>query len=342
MKNGVCFHFLWQKLRRRVPALLLMTAAHVSSAVLGVLSALGTKQVINSAVQGDEPLFFRACLVQGGIVLGILICLTIYRYLHEKLMVTLDRDWKLELFHGLLHGDYAAVSAYHSGELINRLNNDVRTVNDGILTVLPGFASLCARLVAILAVLFALEPRFTLLLAFLGLFVVAVTGIIRKHLRLLHKQVSTAEGQVSGFFQEALEKLMLVQAMSVEQEVERRADEKLESRFVLQAKRRAYALTANSFVSILGYGSAFVTLIWCAWRIVQGTMTFGDLTAMTQLVSQLQSPFVNLSGFLPKYIAMMASCERLMELDLKLPEIETKDPISCFSLLYLSLSFCFR
>ena len=44
-------------------------------------------------------------------------------------------------------------------------------------------------------------------------------------------------------------------------------------------------------------------------------MTFGDLSAMTALVSQLQGPFVNLSGVLPQMIAMLGSCERLMELD---------------------------
>ena len=44
-------------------------------------------------------------------------------------------------------------------------------------------------------------------------------------------------------------------------------------------------------------------------------MSFGSLTAITQLVSQLQSPFVNLSGIIPQYIAMSASAERLMELD---------------------------
>ena len=45
-------------------------------------------------------------------------------------------------------------------------------------------------------------------------------------------------------------------------------------------------------------------------------MTLGDLTAITQLVGQLQSPLVNLSGFYPKYIAMTAACERLMEIDM--------------------------
>ena len=44
-------------------------------------------------------------------------------------------------------------------------------------------------------------------------------------------------------------------------------------------------------------------------------MSFGSLTAVTQLVSQLQAPFANLSGVLPQYLAMTAAAERLMELE---------------------------
>ena len=49
--------------------------------------------------------------------------------------------------------------------------------------------------------------------------------------------------------------------------------------------------------------------------MLHGRMSFGSLTAITQLVSQLQAPFVNLSGVMPQYIAMLAAAERLMELE---------------------------
>lgn len=44
-------------------------------------------------------------------------------------------------------------------------------------------------------------------------------------------------------------------------------------------------------------------------------MTYGTVTAIIQLVNQVQSPFVSLSGIMPKYYTTLASAERLMELD---------------------------
>jgi len=307
--------YLLRKVRRRIPSLILMTAANVGSAFFGVIFALGTRNVINSATSGSKAAFLSACLQQGGIILAIVLCLTLYRHLHAQLTAVLDRDWKQDLLHHLLHGDYEKVSAYHSGELINRLNNDVRAVNEGLLATLPGLASMVTRLGAVLAVLTAMDPLFTLVMAAAGVVVVTATAFARKKLKTLNKRVSESEGKVSGFMQEVLEKLLLVQAMDVSKEVERRTDALLADRYDLQRRRKNVSLLSNTCVSVLAYGSGFAALVWCAAGILNGTMTFGDLTAVTQLVSQLQGPFVNLSGFLPKYIAMTAACERLMELD---------------------------
>ncbi len=309
------FAFLIKKLRRRVPALVLMTLADMGCSILDVVFALGTKRIIDSAVSGSRDDLLYACLLQAGIILMILCCQILYRYLHNELSSLLDRDWKQSLFHSILKGDYAALSKFHSGELLNRLNNDVRNVNEGLLATLPGFVAMVTRLVAVVAVLVAMQPWFVAIAAALGVIVIAITSLTRNRLQVLSKQVSAADGKVSGFLQEAVEKLMLVQAMDVVPEMEQRADVHMEYRYRLQRRRRRISVASNAFVSLLLQLSRFAALAWSAFGILGGTMTYGDLMALTQLVSQLQGPFVNMSGIYPKYIAMTASCERLMELE---------------------------
>ena len=308
---------LWilKRIRGRIPGILLMTAAQVGQAVLSVLFALGSRGVIDSAIAGEPEAFFRACLRQGAIIAGILLCLTVLRHLRDRLAADLERDWKRKLLHGLLHGDYAAVSAYHSAELLNRLNNDVNKVNDGVLSILPNAAALVTRLVVAVAVLGTMDARFTLLIAALGAVVVTATAMMRRRLKELNKRVSEHDGKVSGFLQETMEKLLMVQTMDVSREVERRADVLLTERYAIQRRRKNVSLVTNTGISLMSYGAGFLALVWCSWRMLQGQMSFGSLTAVTQLVSQLQAPFVNLSGVMPQYTAMIASGERLMELE---------------------------
>jgi len=315
MKMRIPLLWLLKRIRNRIPALILMTVVHVGQAALGVCFALGIRRVIDCAVAGESAMFYRACIWQGMIIVGILACQVLFNHLKERLSADLDRDWKRSLLHGLLHGEYMQVSGYHSAELLNRMNNDVKTVDDGILTILPNVSAMVTRLAAAAAVLMALDPVFTVLIVVLGGVMFLATSLLRKQLKSLHKKVSEQDGVVSGLLQETMEKLLLVQAMDVTNEVERRADTVLDKRYQMQRKRKNVSILANAGVSIMSYGAGFLALVWCACHVLEGTMSFGTLTAVTNLVSQLQSPFVGLSGIIPRYIAMAASAERLMELE---------------------------
>ena len=328
------YPLIWvaRRIRKRIPAIALMILSYMFNALLVVAFSLGTSQVIDSAVSADWAAFGRACVVQGCIILGILLTLTFNHHIHDKLLALLDRDWKKQLFHGLIHGDYADVAAYHSGELVNRLTNDVRVLNTSLLTTLPNLASMITKLVAAIAVLVSLEPLFTVLFLAAGAVVILITGSLRPTLKRLQKQVSAEDGRVSGFLQEILGKLLMVQAMDVTQQIEDRAADMMQQRYKAQRKRKNFSLLANSCVNLLSYGANFAALVWCSVGLFQGVMTFGTLTAIMQLVSQLQAPLVNLSGMIPQYIAMIAAAERLMELEQISgePEQEKADPVSLY------------
>ncbi len=308
---------LWlvRNVRSRIPPILLLTLANMGHALFGVFFALGSRGVIDSAVSGDRHQFFRACADQASIILGILICYALVRHMTDRLRADLERDWKRSLLHGLLHGEYAAIQEYHSAELLNRLNNDVTKVNDGVINILPSVAAMLTKVCAAVIVLGILDLRFTVMILVLGLLVVVSTGVMRRKLKDLNKQVSTHDGKVSGFLQETIEKLLMVQAMDVSEEVEDRADALLEDRYQLHRKRKNISLLTNLGVSIFSYGAGFIALVWSAHRLLLGQISFGSLTAVIQLVNQILAPFVNISGIFPMYIAMTASAERLMELD---------------------------
>lgn len=82
----------------------------------------------------------------------------------------------------------------------------------------------------------------------------------------------------------------------------------MKRRFVTIASKGGISTVFNlGYVFALGFG---------ALRLlgIGGTMTYGTVTAMLQLVNQVQGPFANLSTTLPKYYSMIASAERLMEI----------------------------
>ena len=314
MKNHP-FTWVMKHVKGRLGAIVVLILSNVGHALFCVFFALGSRGVIDSAVAGDMDRFIAACFRQAGIIAGILVCLTLMRHLTERLRAEMERDWKKKLLHGLLHGDYAAVKNYHSAELLNRMNNDVTKVDEGVLTILPSASSMITRLLAAVMVLGVLDGAFALIIVGMGILLILVTGVMRGRLKDLNKRVSQHDGLVSGFLQEVMEKLLMVQAMDVGEAVEQKADALLNERYAIQRKRKNIALFTNTGISFTFYAAGFLALVWCAFRLLRGQMTFGSLTAVIQLVNQLQAPFVGLSGILPKYVDMIASSERLMELE---------------------------
>ena len=302
------------KIKHRIPMLGLLVLSSMGSAFCSVYFALGTKGVIDAAVAGERALFNKACLTQLGIIIGIVLCNLLTRHLREHLNAELDRDWKKALLHNLLNSEFSAVSHYHSSELVNRLNNDVITLDGAIVNLLPQLASMLTRLICALGFLVFMSPWFTAILLVAGVAVVFITGFLRRRLKGLHKRVSEANGRVSGILQETLEKLLVVQAMDISEEIENRTKVRLDERFTIVRKRKNISLISNTCTNVLFLAAGFVSLIWCASGLLAGTMDFGTMTAITQLVNQLQNPFVNLSGVIPQYIAACAAVDRLYEI----------------------------
>ncbi len=315
-----------------IPSLLLLVVCNAASAIFSVCFALGTKGVIDSATGGNTQVFHQACLRQGILIAVMLLNSILLHHLRDRLSALMDRDLKEKLLTGLLRGEYAKVSQYHTGNLLSLMNHDLQTFITSIMTILPSVTSMLTKLVAALWALIAIEPRIVYVVLVGGVIVVTVTGIVRKRLKDLNKRASLAQGKASGFIQETLEKLLMVQAMDISDVMEQRAGGLLQERYEILRKRKNISLISSTCVSILAFGSSFAALVFCASGILQGTMSFGTLTAVTQLIAQLRGPITNMSGIAPQYAALSAAAERLMELDAicNTEKMERKDPAALY------------
>lgn len=317
--------WIYRKIRRRIPAMLLLTVCTAVSACLAVSFALVTRELIDGASWGDQSRIIHACVAlvllvaarTGFSVLGI--------HVSDKLAYDMDRDFKKSLFHTILNGNYADIAKYHTGDLIVRINGDASQVHAGILGLISSLTGLLTSLVTAMIMLGTIASGFMVLMV-LGSAVIAIFMLLIQHkMKQLQRQSAVAGGKVTGFIQEAVSRLLIVQALDVSGEMEKRADVLLEEKWQIQRKRKNIKIFMNTGSSLLTYAGSLVALIWCVSELYQGRITFGTLTATTQLVGQLQGPLMGLPKLIPKVVAIATAAERLMELD-DIPAQEASDP----------------
>lgn len=290
----------------------------VVQTVLGV-SVIGyaffLRGLIDGAVAGDVRVFTRYAILLVALVLFLVALRTVKRHVLELARSTMENRFKANLFSHVLRKDYGAVSAVHSAEWMNRLTNDTRVVADGMAQVLPDLCEMLARLVAALVSLLIIEPRFAYILIPGGLLLILLTYVFRTRLKKLHKTIQEKDGDLRVFYQERLNSQMVLRVFGKEDQTEDEQQAFLEAHKAARMKRNAFSNFCNAGFGLTMNGAYVLGAIYCGLGILHGTMTYGTFTAVLQLVGQVQTPFANFSRAFPQYFAMVASAERLMEVE---------------------------
>ena len=312
--------WLWKITGRRKLYIVALSILQMIQGGSGVLFALLMRGVIDYAVAGDTPMFWRyvvyiVSLAAAQLAIGFLVSI-----LYERCQISLSNAFKERLLSQLLRRDYASVSAVHTGEWINRLTSDTSVVAGSLTGILPGLLGMSVKLVSAMTMIVVLEKRFALLVFVGGIVVGVFTYFFRGKLKRLHKNVQEADGRFRVFLQERLGSLMVIHSFAAEKETCDSARDKLNDLQNARLTRLRFSNVCNTGFSAAMTGMYLLGVCWCGYGILRHTMTFGTLTAITQLIGQIQSPFANLSGIIPRYYSMIASAERLIEVE-KLPEI---------------------
>lgn len=317
--DNAALSWLLARTKGRRGALAAIIAGNAVFAAAGAAFSLLCRGIIDSAVSGDRGGILGYAAGLGGFVLLQLVLRLVCNSLSEYVRAGMEMDMRAKLFGKLLSAELSSVTKYHSGELLNRMFSDVKICSDGIADILPAAVNMVTRLVCAGVIMVFLEPWFAALFIAAGAVVFVVTRFFRGRLKGLHKQVQEKEGKVRSFLQEALESAAVIKVFGAERKMLRRNDLNQREHYRIRMKRRAIGIISGAGFGLIFQAGYVLALVWGAFGIFSGGMTYGTLTAVLQLVNQIQSPFAGLSSLFPQYYAMLASAERIIELE-NLPE----------------------
>lgn len=283
---------------------------------LGSISyALVFRGIVDAAVGGVRGDLKRWILLFIVVVIFQVSMGACNRFLREYTQASLENCFKNRLLSFLFACDYEKISRRHSGEWMNRLTSDTVVIAEGMTQMLPGITGMLIRLIGALILLIVMYPMFGYLIVPSGLLLIGVNAIFRKILKKLHKQVQEADGDLRIFLQESLTGMLVIRVFGKEKQTIEKADEKMAEHKAARMRRNHISNLCNSGFNGAMNAAYVVGTAVGGYGILTGTITYGTLLAMIQLIGQLQSPFANLTGFFPQYYAMLASAERIREVE---------------------------
>ena len=288
----------------------------LAQAFLGISSILFAwllRGAVDCAVAGDREGFVGYAAVMVAVVILQISTRALKRFLDEFTRSGMENCFKSRLLWQLLTRDYAHVTAVHSGEWLNRLTSDTVVVAEGMTTILPDMIGMGVRLVGAVTALLLLVPELGYLIIPGGSLLLFLSAAFRRILKKLHSGIQESDGKLRVLIAERLSSLMIVRTFAREEQTMQDAAEQMRAHRKTRMKRSHFSNFCNVGLSVVINSVYMIGVLYCGYGMLTGSVSYGSFTAVLQLIGQVQSPFANLTGYLPKFYAMLASAERLME-----------------------------
>ena len=307
--------WLWKALRGNRLQACLNASVGLIGVALSLMSVWAMQRAIDTASGAREGSIYWAIALMAVIILAEFGVGISRVWIRNILGVKAQNRMQQQLVARLLRSQWQGREAMHSGDIINRLEEDVRQVVTFLTETLPSVLSTLAMFFG--SFLYLLDMDVVLACITVGILPLfaAISRIYIAYMRRYSREVRQTDSKIQGLLTETMQHRMLVKTMEAEDQMLRRLDR---TQTVLRQwvrKRTKFSVISHFFINIgfsLGYLIAF---LWGALRLHAGTLTFGGMTAFLQLVNRIQGPARDITRLAPAFVSVFTATERLMELE---------------------------
>ncbi|MBO5419586.1 MAG: ABC transporter ATP-binding protein [Bacteroidales bacterium] len=314
------FRWFCRVIRPFRAAILAMMACHVLLAFCSVGFVYSCKKLVDVAVAafegydvGDQLYWWGLSLII--VVLSRLLLNSVRSYLQTKTEINIKNRLRYILFDIMLHLKSDGGRRHHSGDLLNRMLEDVRVVATSFSSSLPNVIGTMLQFIVAFAFLIILDVRLALIVVVLVPAGVFVGRFITRRMRDLTHNIRNSDSQVQSHLQESIQHLTLLQTLEYADSSSSELETLQNSLYEKELKRTRFSVVSRIFVSLAFSAGHTVTFLYGVFGISEGTISYGMMTAFLQLVGQIQRPLVELSTQIPSLIHATASIDRLIELE---------------------------
>ena len=276
---------------------------------------LVTKYAIDTAIpERDLQLFLLLMALQLSMFTLNLLTSSWMDYQHNKLCYNVSRDIKLSIFESLTYTPLNIFENKKTGDLIQRINQDVEVIQNVMCSGLLGLVTNIMMLVALAVVLIWLNTGlFLAALIVMPLFFLNIkffNGRIKK----AAEQVQVERSKVLNFLVERFKNIRLIHSYSAHSFEKARYSEGIQNLVSTSLSYRLYRVLSGGTSSFMIGCLSVIVWTWGGSQIMTGAMTLGSLVAFTQYLTRFYNPVQMIHDIYIEFVRASVSIQRVEEL----------------------------
>ena len=307
--------WLWLAWRGNRLQAMLNASIGVLQVVVSLSQVWAVKRAIDVASGSIPGSIYWAVGVMGLFILADFSLSIASTWVRNLLGIKAQNRMQQRMLDRLLKSQWHGKEAFHSGDVLNRLEQDVNQVVTFLTETIPASLSVFAMFVGAFCYLFAMDHILALVIVgILPVFLLASRTYVGQ-MRRLTRKVRDSDSKVQSVLQETIQNRMLIKTLESDNMMVNKLGE-TQSELRQHVVRRTLFSVFSSVVLNFGFALGYlVAFLWAAIRLADHTLTFGGMTAFLQLVNRIQNPARNLTKLAPAFVAVFTAAERLMELE---------------------------
>ena len=307
--------WLKKEMRPYRASIAFLTFLTVTASLSSLAFAYLVRFVIDNATNRKATLLWTFAAILLGLVLLKILLKTIDAFYAEKLRAKMTAELRTKLFSKIIRSNYAKISEYHSGNLLNRLTTDVQEVVADTVGLVPTLAAMGVQCVGSIIALLTIDPLFTGLYVVCGAAFGGLAALFRRQLKKRQKDVLQADGDHRAFMQEGVSSTMTLKAYGAENKTTEKASIFAQKYYGKRMKRNTLRSFMSALFSLLSNSGLILAVVWGGVSVYNGNKDFGEILSVILLLMQFQQPLTGFSAVIPAYYSRIASGERLAEVD---------------------------
>ena len=304
--------WLWQSSSDNRLQAILNTVIGLLQVAVSLASVWAVQRAVDIASHSREGSVIPAVVVMACLVACTFALNIASVWVRNILGIKAQNRMQRRMLGRILHSEWRGRDSMHSGDVLNRLEQDVNSVVNFVAETLPNAVSIVTLFFGAFVYLFVMDHTLALIIVMMFPAFLVLSKVYMGKMRQLTREVRESDSQVQSLLQESVQNRILVKTLESEDEmVDRLGDQHDVLREKVVRKTR-FSVLSNLIVSV-GFATGYlVAFAWSALRMYGGTLSYGGMTAFLQLVNKIQIPARNLSRLVPQFVSVFTAAERLM------------------------------
>ena len=313
--SGEILKWLWRAWRgNRLQAVLNATIG-ILMVVTSLAQVWAVKHAIDVAAGNEPGSIYAAVAVMGLLILADFALGISSVWVRNLLGIRAQNRMQQRMLDRILRSEWSGRGGHHSGDVINRLEQDVTSVVNFLTETLPNTLGVLCLFIGAFSYLYTMDHTLAFIIVGIIPIFLLVSKVYVRQMRRLTRMVRDSDSRVQSVLQETVQHRTLIKTLESDAAMVGRLEDTQSQLRHNVVRRTLFSVFSNlvlNFGFALGYLIAF---LWAAVRLSAHTLTFGGMTAFLQLVNKIQSPARSLTRLVPSFVSVFTAAERLMELE---------------------------